>query len=238
LRQEFQRLVHNLWDMSQRWTGKAYNAKVSRAPSNQAGMYARHLECLVDGCQQSAQFSFDLYDHSCKPPSMQQYFSPRAIATPQQHSRMFVQKSSDLDHVRHNSLNSVQSTLSPRRVPHTTIAYGATAGSPVEHAQQHSLSQTATGMSPRPTSSSYVAPHVASAHNTYGHPPYDLSANYAHNSGTALRQVQPVIGAHNQSVQDQSLLTLSDTFMDSQFLDMDRVITFEDANFFMPYGEM
>jgi hypothetical protein len=39
---------------------------------------------------------------------------------------------------------------------------------------------------------------------------------------------------NQQSVQDQSLLNLSDAFMDSHFLDMDRVITFEDANFFIP----
>ena len=39
---------------------------------------------------------------------------------------------------------------------------------------------------------------------------------------------------NGQSVQDQSLLSLSDAFMDSHFLDMDRVITFEDASFFLP----
>jgi hypothetical protein len=37
-----------------------------------------------------------------------------------------------------------------------------------------------------------------------------------------------------QAMQEQSLMNLSDTFMDSQFLDMDRVITFEEANFFLP----
>jgi hypothetical protein len=41
-----------------------------------------------------------------------------------------------------------------------------------------------------------------------------------------------VNGQH--TVQDQSLLNLSDTFMDSHFLGLDRVITFEDANFVIP----
>ncbi|KAF9741101.1 fungal specific transcription factor [Paraphaeosphaeria minitans] len=36
------------------------------------------------------------------------------------------------------------------------------------------------------------------------------------------------------SLQDQCLLSLSDALMDSQFLDMDRVITFEDTNFYLP----
>ena len=35
-------------------------------------------------------------------------------------------------------------------------------------------------------------------------------------------------------MQDENLLSLSDAFMDSRFLDLDRVITFEDANFFLP----
>jgi hypothetical protein len=54
-------------------------------------------------------------------------------------------------------------------------------------------------------------------------------------ANTAVPHPQQLNKAYNESTQDQSLLTLSDAFLDSQFLDMDRVITFEDANFFMPW---
>jgi hypothetical protein len=58
---------------------------------------------------------------------------------------------------------------------------------------------------------------------------YQLSTTTAPGSTLSYPHHAPA-----QSLQDESLLTLSDTFMDSQFLEMDRVITFEDANFFMP----
>jgi hypothetical protein len=65
---------------------------------------------------------------------------------------------------------------------------------------------------------------------------YGMSSGASGTPGTTNTQFPPPVATTNghQNVQEQSLMNLSDTFMGSHFLDMDRVITFEDANFFLP----
>lgn len=228
LRSEFQRLKSQLFEMSDRWRGKrdASTQVSSTHEINQAGMYARHLESLLDTCQQSPQSKFDFYDHSCNHPGTQQYASPVTMATPQHQPRPMLQKRPSVaSHVRQNSFTSTQSALSPRGMPSTNMAYVNTLSSPVNNTHSNNYTQPVT----RPLQPPYPQPHSANGYIEHNQAAYDVSS---------ASQLQPVHGAINQSVQDQSLLTLSDTFMDSQFLDMDRVITFEDANFFMPYGDM
>jgi hypothetical protein len=223
LRPEFQRLIRDLWDMCNRWMGIGKAADVVKTRLNQAGIYAQHLEYLHDACQMEAQFVFDLYDHSCIPLESQQYVSPMSMAITLQHT--IPNKRPATHHVRHNSMNSSRSAQSPRRISSMSTTAAPMLGSPTGH-------EPATALSP-----SILSPEVQQMTNGFSHnahPLFDLSASTATPS-IAIPHSQHTNRAYNQSTQDQSLLTLSDAFLDSQFLDMDRVITFEDANFFMPW---
>jgi hypothetical protein len=236
LRAEFQLLVRDLWEMSYRWHGSNANAQIPGATSNQAGIYAQHLEKLRDACHQDASFVFDLYDHSCRPPGTQQYLSPAQVATPQQppQSTPFTQtRPPNNHHVRQNSINSAQSILSPRRTPSTTITYEPAVGSPLGPTPHQMATKNISGHSMQPLPSPYAVQHATNKFN-YSQPVYGVGASADHLSGTITHQQQTHM-TNNESMQDQSLLTLSDTFLDAQFLDMDRVITFEDTNFFMPW---
>jgi hypothetical protein len=217
LRPEFQRLVCDLWDMATRW--RADTADGTR-PYNQAGIYADHLERLLEACQNDTKFRFDFYDHNGFTLGPQHHVSPTYAATPQARSASLVQERSLMkSHARQNSFNSSQSTLSPRRVPSLDIARAGVASPNGYHQHQGRLS-TPHALSPRGLSPLYPPPHIAS--------------NYS-NNGPPVAPFHTIdAGGNQQSVQDQSLLNLSDAFMDSQFLDMDRVITFEDANFYLP----
>ncbi|KAF2036470.1 hypothetical protein EK21DRAFT_95750 [Setomelanomma holmii] len=242
LRPEFDRLTHNLWDISERWTkhrnSTASTIKPVQDPfQTQAGLYAHQLERLKDACQQESNFRFDLYDHSCGQPGTEQYASPISIATPQQTSRTFMHKRASIaQHARHNSFHSAQSAMSPLRRPSTTLAYAASASSPSTSGQHPAVHAGTALMSPRgQIPAKYGPSQGGNGYMAHGQPMYGVASNGGQGHGSNIPQIQQPHGAHNQSVQDQSLLTLSDTFMDAQFLDMDRVITFEDANFFMPW---
>jgi hypothetical protein len=227
LRPEFQRLVRDLWDMSDRWTGRDNVAQAGRAPINQAGLYAHHLESLQNACQQDAQFTFDLYDHSCGSLDSQQHVSPIPVTTPLQKHSM-PNKRPSIQQLRHNSMNSASSTRSPRQISSMTGTLGPMLRSPTVHVPHGLHSQPATVLSPP-----LPSPAVARMRNGLSHNPQLLY--HANPPNTAIRHQQQQNKAYNESTQDQSLLTLSDGFLDAQFLDLDRVITFEDANFFMPW---
>jgi hypothetical protein len=213
LRHEFQRLVRDLWEMARRWGG---NTDGIAKPSNQAETYADHLERLHEACQSDVNFRFDFYDHNGLTLNPQHHVSPSYVTTPQARSASLVrERSLKRGHARNNSINGSQSTLSPRRIPPPDIRRNTGIASPSRYEQyQGQLSSHA--LSPNGISPPYPAPHIATSFR----PPAPFQAiNTAGN---------------HQSVQDQSLLNLSDAFMDSHFLDMDRVITFEGANFFLP----
>lgn len=83
IRQEFRMLIRSLWEISARWRPESTNSEDSRL-SNQAGIYARHLECLGDACQRDPRFRFDLYDHSCRIQETETITSPTTRTTPSQ----------------------------------------------------------------------------------------------------------------------------------------------------------
>jgi hypothetical protein len=222
LRPEFRRLISNLWEMSKRWSGYDCAAEASGTPLTQAAIFANHLESLHDACKE-AQFTFDLYDHSCTPARTQQYGSPVSVATPR--SCLTQDEPFAIRHVRDNSVNSSLSAPSPRHLPFT-------ANSTLEQGTSHVAADAA---SPRVTSSSYTTQQMMDGFTNSGQPSYSMRADQFSTLANTISRPQASNVAHNPSVQDQSLITLSDTFLDSQFLDMDRVITFEDANFFMPW---
>jgi hypothetical protein len=222
LRAEFLRLVKDLWEMSSRWRGYRGSFQASRTSVNQAGMYAKHLDELSDACH-DVQFTFDMYDHSCLPLGTQRYASPIAVATPQILPRLFTQgERSPNYHARLNSMNSCQSALSPGHPPYAA------------QAEQTSPRDAATLLPPRLGPLNYVPPHTTHGlKNSLPH--YDLHVNSVATPYSGTPRPDASHSTYSQSLQDQSLITLSDTFLDSQFLDMDRVITFEDANFFTPW---
>jgi hypothetical protein len=223
LRAEFHRLVRDLWEMSDRWRGSRGSVQASTAPLNQAGLYAKHLEELHNACQ-DVQFTFDMYDHSCMPQSKQQHATPTAAATPRSMAQPFAQEGRSSNyHLRHNSIKSSQSALSPRQLPHATQA-----------AQEHTHNAVPL-LSPRLNTSNFVQQYATQSLINNSQPRFDLHRNALVAPPIENPDPEALSLTHNQSLQDQSLLTLSDTFLDSQFLDMDRVITFEDANFFMPW---
>ncbi|KAH6632952.1 fungal-specific transcription factor domain-containing protein [Boeremia exigua] len=228
LRPEFGRIVRDLWEMSKRWEHNAASDAESR-PANQAGIYAQHLERLQEACSQDPNYRFDFYDHTCTSLEPQQYVSPMNVMTPLQRTGSFAQERPNLTHARHHSLNSVHTTLSPRQRASLSGAAGA---SPIEYAAQPSVhGPNLDAMSPRGVTAANGALHPNAAHSKQGRHVFHLGHGVA--PGAHFNGI-PGAPGNQQAMQDQSLLSLSDTFMDSQFLDMDRVITFEEANFFLP----
>jgi hypothetical protein len=213
LRPEFQRLVRDLWEMCHRWRGGHKDVDGTKRRLNQAGLYAQHLECLYDECQQDVGFIFDLYDHSCQPLDSQPCVSPVSTATPLQQN--IPNKRPATKHLRQSSISSARPALSPRRISSISATIAPTLTSPSEHAPHDQLAPPITFIPNAP--SFYDLNTSASTHNATIPPPQQTPKPYT------------------ESTQDQSLLTLSDAFLDAQFLDMDRVITFEDANFYIPW---
>jgi hypothetical protein len=216
--------------MSDRWTGSDNAARTVRLPLNQSGMYAHQLELLQNACQQDMRFTFDLYDHSCSLLDSQQHVSPIRVLSPLPQS--IPRKRPSIHDVRHNSMNSSISARSPRQRSSISSTNGPVLRSPTVHVP-HGLHPQATALSPP-----LLPPTVQQTSNILSNNTqllYNMSAANTAAANTAVPHPQQLNKAYNESTQDQSLLTLSDAFLDSQFLDMDRVITFEDANFFMPW---
>lgn len=234
LRPEFERLVRDLWEMSTRWGHDISSSADTATPQrsvNQAGMYAYHLERLQEICSQDQHYRFDFYDHTCQSLEPQQYASPMKVTTPLQRTGSLAQDRPVLSHVRHHSLSNVHASLSPRSgTSHNTLP--AALVSPKGYAQQPlGRHPNFDAMSPDRLA---TAPTVLRSNTTQ---PSNNPNVYQLGRGVGpTTHFSGMSGAPNnpQAMQDQSLLSLSDTFMDSQFLGMDRVITFEEANFFLP----
>jgi hypothetical protein len=232
LRPEFQYLVRSLRHMSYQWAGVKDGVNATKKTLNQAGMYANRLEDLHNACQKDAQFSFDLYDHSCKP--LQQDASPVPMMTPIQHRPLKQKRPSRSQHVHHSSITSLQSALSPKQLPTITTTYEPVESPAMGQIPHHHQAQISSGLPPHLTPASYESRDAMDGMSHNIQPLYGTSAGVVA-PNTATSHLQHAHRTHNETMQDQSLITLSDTLLGSQFLGMDRVITFEDANFFMPW---
>ncbi|KAJ6198930.1 hypothetical protein J3E72DRAFT_415404, partial [Bipolaris maydis] len=228
LQPEFNRLVHDLWEMATRWQK---SRDTNQRPNNQAAMYADQLERLQEACYHNPQFRFDFYDHSGIALYPQHFASPTYAPTPQTRPDSSATDYPIKHQTRKTSLTTPQLTLSPSTKPppppqeptHHTLT------SPtryIPHPHQTHLSP------PAPQTPIYKSPHMP---QTPSYPPPQSIYHAAPPSGNPPYNTAG-LGAQGtqQSVQDQSLLNLSDAFMDSHFLDMDRVITFEEASFLLP----
>ncbi|KAF2130619.1 hypothetical protein P153DRAFT_338612 [Dothidotthia symphoricarpi CBS 119687] len=230
LRPEFHRLTKDLWEMSARWSGKirSPDKPAQGSETNQAGVYARHLECLHEEGQRNSHFRFDFYDHSCTSRRSNEQFSPTQIRTPHQRSGSFTKPPHfPATHARQKSFNSPRCAPNLRRTPSSTAPYTRAMDSSPRHSQHQAQVHSAQYVSPNGIPLSYATPYssaVSPGPDTVRIP--DLSDHQFQASNGMINNVP--------NVQDQSLLNLSDAFTNSHFLDMDRVITFEDANFLLP----
>ncbi|KAH9859614.1 hypothetical protein IAQ61_011395 [Plenodomus lingam] len=238
LRPEFQNLIRDLWEMSSRWRDKAERSKGTTdvEPGNQPGTYAANLERLLDACQHDTLFRFNFYDHSSLSADAQSQLSPAYVSTPNSHCRsgtLLHERNQMSHHARSHSLNDPQPTPNAIRRHSTITTRTEPAASPALYEQQQRGSLIPGSMLSPGTIPPIYTPQQSL--NTYNAPPmYHTAPNTAPTPGsTAPYSAVGGTGKHH-SVQDQSLINLSDAFMDAQFLDMDRVITFEDANFLLP----
>jgi hypothetical protein len=240
LRPEFQRLVHDLWEMARRWNKRLDD---DQRPNNQAGMYADQLERLQEVCHHDANFRFDFYDHSGMALYPQHFASPTYAPTPQTRPDSSAhERPHTMHHGRESSFNSSQATLSPGYVPPLDTARNAIT-SPGYMQQHNGRLSTVQTLSPPTRSPLYKPPPPLQAPPTPNYPTHAPPPPPPLYHAAAPSSAPPPAPPYNsamgtpgtqQSVQDQSLLNLSDAFMDSHFLDMDRVITFAEASFLLP----
>lgn len=236
IKHEFCMLIRSLWEISARWRADSSSNDGRRHVSNQAGIYSRHLEYLLEACQRDTRFRFNLYDHSCQEQDTVSSTSPAGTAsTPTPSQPGGTPASLNPPHVT-GSIHPPPPPLniSPNTPNLANILYTNT---------------TATTGPPTPTTyhqpPSTVMPPPHTRTPSFDHP--KRSAIYPSSTSLIHPQQQQQLRPQNPNptstptpngtavtVQDESLLSLSDALMDSQFLGMDRVITFEDANFFLP----
>jgi hypothetical protein len=215
VRLEFKTLTRSLWEMSARWKrtvdGDGHTL-------DQAAIYARHLEHLEERCRQDPHFRFNLYDHTCSDSDCQRKdgifpINPTYPATPARQSA----NRGPYKYSGPRPLSSNNASTSPSLA---NIMYGASKPS-IDYQRQHDAAQP----SPNGVTSAFQIPRPPPGLMTEGQQVYAVNGSPASSHLNVNGQ---------RTIQDQSLLNLSDTFMDSQYLGLDRVITFEDANFFLP----
>lgn len=218
LRPEFDRMKRNLEEMSSRWTAgkQSPDSRDGSQPISQfdqAARYAQHLEYLQDACRRNVSFTFNFYDHSCRRPGIWTLAkgTPAAISSPSTTSKGSAWSAPGRPSI--TSTMDYENQTSPRTTipPSQNIIPNEPTTPFIRPTPQYSSAQTPQGYPQHPTA--MPSPYPAA-----------ISAGGYPNS--------EVLNGH--SLQDQSLLNLSDTLMDSQFLDMDRVITFEGTNFYLP----
>ncbi|KAF2112785.1 fungal-specific transcription factor domain-containing protein [Lophiotrema nucula] len=233
LRPEFGTLVQSLHEMSARWTSFA-NRDMDSVPgpdidipaSDQAAVYARHLQYLRSRCDRSPPFTFDLYDHSC----LEQDVEEASYTARQTES-----SDSPVSDVYSNASRHGQRQPNQRgRVPSPAdINTPALPG--IDHVTNLASPNSPHSQHPYPSPGSMHFPGTFGVPHSTGYGQNSLPQQPQYTSTPAYLTDRGLVTAvDGNTVQDQSLLSLSDTFMDSQFLGLDRVITFDDANFFLP----
>ncbi|KAF2007162.1 hypothetical protein P154DRAFT_592344 [Amniculicola lignicola CBS 123094] len=222
---EFQRLTQNLWEMSARWTGSTKDNTANSSSCNrseeasvdQAGLYALQLEYLYECGQHDPRYQFNLYDHSCRKVDSTASTSPAQSTTLNHIPGALIRNRRSS--ARHSRTMSYPPPI--QQGVHTTpptALYGNAIQSPIPYLPPSAQSPGGGHLEPQ-SAPAHILSHPQ---NTY--PMTNTSPQtFGGNNGTL-----------QQHPQDQSLLNLSDAFNDTQFLGLDRVITFEDANFYMP----
>lgn len=228
LRAEFDRMKGNLEDISRRWSVGKPTHDLSGRPLaepdlDQAAKYAQHLQYLHDACRRNVSFAFNFYDHSCRRPGIWTLATSSPAPTsspaafPKRRRTWTTGAGSDMAAKLHHDTVASPSTIVPPS-PHTgSIPTTSLPNSGMQYAagahHDRRYSQHATALPPAYPAAIPEVPF----------PNLDRQGHML--NGEVL---------HGNPLQDQSLLNLSDTLMDAQFLDMDRVITFEDTNFYLP----
>jgi hypothetical protein len=210
-----------------------------------AGQYANYLELLQEKCQENSDFQFDFLDHSCKnlghSPRTPVNISAATIAKQANISArtktiITTQDKPETIHKEKepSSRRSKRSKQIPEMPPRSTmIVTSAPIPCGTGFAQQNATSPL-QGVPPhgrnpqqREQAPLLYLPESPSADNalpvTFFSPRNDSLSD---NGG---------MGAYQQNPYDHdALFRLSDTLMDEQYMQLDRVITFEGANFYAP----
>jgi hypothetical protein len=243
IKHEFRMLIRSLWEISARWRADSSSNDNPRHVSNQAGIYSRHLEYLLEACQRDTRFRFNLYDHSCHEQDTVSSTSPVGTTTAPAPSQPGGTPSNmPAPHL----VSSIHPPPTPSNIrPNTpnlaNILYTNTTATKSSPTPKYL--QPPPPLTPIPPSTFMPPPHTRTpSFDRHKHSPiYPSSASLLHPQQQQQLRPQnptanptPTPNGTAVTVQDESLLSLSDALMDSQFLGMDRVITFEDANFFLP----
>ncbi|KIX05711.1 uncharacterized protein Z518_03683 [Rhinocladiella mackenziei CBS 650.93] len=251
---EFSNLVESLWTISARWNRRPNEENYRETCTNQtrwdiSGRYAQFLEKLHEKCQGSPEFQFDFLDHSCKnlahSPRTPVNISTSVMAneacaatsntsrTARQHSQAKLGRSSTLGRAKRqrraaerqasdDPTNNISINIQDRsrQKSASDVDYQATSSQPYNSSQQ-------------------VAPATSHPHSSttvHG----DFSLHHFSPEGTLMSMNNPPVPfperpsqTYDQAGMQDALSILSDTLMDPQYTELDRVITFEEANFYV-----
>lgn len=234
VRPEFHRLLQDLWEMASRWAGK--QGSVDARPlddksMNQAAKYAQYLEYLLEACDRNPQLAWNFYDHSCR---------SLASSTSSDTSTQVQTPGTYASCVRSPVESRNPGVIAPHQAPSSRPGATLPGRAIIKPFQSPTAAAAAALPSPPDPTNGQRAPQL---HPSVISPPYQGPHSVSPYTGNYQSPYPPVQGlngtpnhqrAQQHTLQDQSLLDLSDALMGSQFLDMDRVITFEEANFFLP----
>lgn len=222
LRPEFERMKRNLEEMSSRWTCGKAESRPGRATHgapkpDQAARYEHHLDYLQNTSRRSPSFTFNFYDHSCRRPGTWTLATstPAPTSNPSVTAKSSARSAAGRRSIASNGDYDVLTSPKTLVQPRHAFPPNDTSASRVRSAAQYPGSHPGQCYPQNPT----AMPS-----------PYPTPVPDGRYPNTQALNGELLAG---NSLQDQSLLSLSDTLMDSQFLDMDRVITFEDTNFYL-----
>ncbi|KAG8628926.1 hypothetical protein KVT40_002791 [Elsinoe batatas] len=230
-------LVGCLDEISARWLRRQHEPG-----TDQAAKYRDHVKLLRYQQTSEPNFSFDFFDHSGRATQRSDAYVRPAFVPPSRPQtgdpRM------DFDTLCHPSPQQRSEPPPPRRQSSIASANSGAATTSTPHAQMAGpqwTHRTQSFPSTNPPSVPAYPQHVWSGQDsgTYQTPGQRIHNGYAkperihqpmpQNS----TQIPPTWQMSTQGTEAQ-LADLSAMFMDPRFTDVERVITFEDANFYMP----
>lgn len=224
---EFNDLLEWLWQFSARWLQlnsceqAARMACVAETTQDLAGSYACDLEKLSKQCQENAEFQFDFFNHSGRGPGHRINIQRSAAG----HLCSIRGKTNSATEDTQAATNRHQKRRSEKRgaVSKSTATVGRRQNERRQLASHRFLyPSVATSLQSPPDVNVYST--VASAHNPEN---LEIFQEQMEQHGS---QTQPVQETDDAWPQD-ALFDLSDALMQPQFLQQDRVITFEDTYF-------
>lgn len=252
---EFGHLLEALHTVSARWlqTDSANLLSEGLNPQGDlAGRYAEQLEQLYEACRANPAFRFDFFDHSFQATDVSR-LSPieivtsdltrEAIGRPGYRERHGTEAAQQRRHPQQVRRQNVVGARSAKRWQRTQLADGAPMASLVEgdkSARGGRTRQNASQTRRRRDISVAATPASVSQSSPTAYFPDDLRSGDNNNIPDfdpasvrhPINQVsQAPYQAYVPEISQDALHILSDTLMDPQYMELDRVITFENTDF-------